>query len=377
MNAPRRIGLIVNPVAGMGGRVGLKGTDGTATVDRARALGALPVAAARTERALARLELRGHDVQLVVAAGAMGADAARAHGFATEVLPGRASAAAGTSAIDTRAAAAELERRGVDLILFAGGDGTTRDIHDAVGDRLPILGIPTGVKMHSAVFATSPESAADLVASYVSSAAHPPLRDAEVVDVDEEALRAGELTTRLYGAARVPDDRLRVQGMKGRSLPSDNDALDAVCRRLAAEMDPRRIYVLGPGTTTRRVLRHLGLEKTLLGVDAVRAGTLLGADLGERELLALVDGEPATVLVGVVGGQGYLFGRGNQQLSSAVLRSVGVENVEVIAGLAKLLALDPSWLRVDTGDPELDAAFAGYRRVHVAPGRTFICKVVA
>lgn len=368
-----RIGLIVNPIAGMGGRVGLKGTDGPNVLDRARALGAGLVAAARTERALARLELRGGDVQFVAAAGAMGADAVAEHGFATEVLP--ASAGRATTAADTRAAAAELERRGVDLILFAGGDGTTRDIHDVVGDRLPILGIPTGVKMHSAVFATSPENAGELIASYAAATAR--LREAEVVDVDEDALRSGRVTTRLYGAARVPDDRLRMQGVKGRSFPSDDDAVDGVCRRLAAGMDPRRIYLLGPGTTTRHVMCHLGLEKTLLGVDAVRAGSLLGTDLREREILELLAGEPATVVVGVVGGQGYLFGRGNQQLSPAVLRRVGIENVEVIAGLAKLLALDPPWLRVDTGDPELDAAFAGYRRVHVAPGRTLVSKVVA
>jgi predicted polyphosphate/ATP-dependent NAD kinase len=370
----RRLGLIVNPIAGMGGRVGLKGTDGV--VERARELGATPVAAGRTDRALVRLERCRAEVELVAAPGPMGAELATGHAFATEVLPAGHEDGE-TTAEDTRAAAAELERRRVDLILFAGGDGTTRDIHDAVGDRLPILGIPTGVKMHSGVFATTPENAGEVVASFLAAGARRRLREAEVVDVDEDAVRSGSLATRLYGAAQVPDDRLRVQIAKAGAVASDDAALDAVCGQLAAAMDPRRIYVLGPGTTTRRVAGHLGVSKTLLGVDAVRGGRLLGSDLGEQELLDLLDGESATLILGVVGGQGALFGRGNQQLSPAVLRRIGIANVEIVAGLNKLVALDPPWLRVDTGDPELDAELAGYRRVHVAPGRTLVYKVAA
>lgn len=366
-----RLGLIVNPIAGMGGRVGLKGTDDV--VARARELGATPVASDRADRALARLERRHGDVSFVSPDGEMGAALAVAHSFETEVVPGGPPGE--TTADDTRAAARELVRRGVELILFAGGDGTTRDVYDAVGDAVPILGIPTGVKMHSAVFATSPENAGDVVADFLAAGERGVLRDGEVVDVDEDAVRAGRIETRLYGAARVPADRLRMQPAKAAAGVSDELALDAVCGRLAAEMDPRRIYVLGPGTTTRRIADRLGVPKTLLGVDAVRGGRLVGSDLGERELLALLDGEAATLVVGVVGGQGALFGRGNQQLSPAVLRAIGVENVEIVAGTAKLLSLDPPWLRVDTGEPELDAELAGYRRVHVAPGRTLVYKV--
>jgi predicted polyphosphate/ATP-dependent NAD kinase len=369
-----RIGLIVNPIAGMGGRVGLKGTDGV--VDQARRLGATPVAADRTERALARLKLCRNELTVLAAPGAMGADLALSQGLDTVVLrSGRADVA--TSAADTRAAAAELVRRGVDLILFAGGDGTARDIHEIVGDRVPVLGIPTGVKMHSAVFATSPENAGDVAASFVSTGTGAAVREAEVVDVDEEAAREGQIETRLYGAVRVPVDRLRMQSAKTPSAASDEAALDAVCRGVAGSMDPRRIYVLGPGTTTRLIAAHLGVPKTLLGIDAVRAGQLLGSDLGERDLLRLLGNEPATLIVGVVGGQGALFGRGNQQLSPAVLRRIGIGNIEVVAGLHKLLSLDPAWLRVDTGDTTLDSELAGYRRIHVAPNRTLVYKVAA
>jgi predicted polyphosphate/ATP-dependent NAD kinase len=367
-----RIGLIVNPIAGMGGRVGLKGTDGADVLERALARGAVPIATERADRALARLHDRCAEVRVVAACGRMGADLAEAHGFDTEVLPGGGGAV--TTAEDTRLAAAELARRQVDLILFAGGDGTARDIHAVVGDHVPMLGVPTGVKMHSGVFATTPENAGDVVGAFVGSQPRGPLRDAEVVDAET---RADAISTRLYGSARVPDDRLRVQAVKSRGVPPDEDALEAVCAALAASMDPRRIYLLGPGTTMRRVTRQLGLEKTLLGVDAVRAGRLVGRDLAERDVLDLIADEPVTLVIGVVGGQGAILGRGNQQLSPAVLRRVGIENVEIVAGLRKLLALEPPLLRVDTGDPELDRALCGYRRVHVAPRRTLVYRVAA
>lgn len=376
MSASGRIGLLVNPIAGMGGSVGLKGTDGQEVLEQARRRGALPVAAARADRALARLEQCCERLHVVTAAGAMGADLAAAHAFQTDVVSRRRGERGATTADDTRAAAAEFERRNVELILFAGGDGTARDIHDVVGDRVPMLGVPTGVKMHSGVFATTPENAGDVVGSFLRSP-RGPVRDADVVDVDEDAIRADTIATRLYGAASVPDDRLRVQATKAGGVPSDDEALEAVCAGIVDGMDPRRIYVVGPGTTMRRLTRKLGLEKTMLGVDAVRAGRLLGSDLGERELLDLIGDEPVTLLIGVVGGQGALLGRGNQQLSPAVLRRIGTENIEIVAGLRKLLALDPTVLHVDTGDPELDQGLCGYRRVHVAPRRTLVCRVAA
>jgi predicted polyphosphate/ATP-dependent NAD kinase len=370
----KRLGLIVNPVAGLGGTVALKGSDGADVQACARSLGAVPRAAERAERTLRRLELRVRDVIVVAAPSDMGATVAAARSFPVEVLA-LAGHAGPTTADDTRAAARELVRRGVDLILFAGGDGTTRDVYEAIGDAVPVLGIPTGVKMHSGVFATTPESAGDAAAVFLTDDRSASVRDGEVVDLDETDDAIG---TRLYGVLRVPDDPRRVQPTKATTpSPSDEAALAGVCASLADHMDPRRSYVIGPGTTTQRVLGRLGLEKTLLGVDVVRGGRIVLADASEQQLLALLETEPATLILGVVGGQGALIGRGNQQLSPAVIRRIGSENVEIVAGLHKLLALDPPVLHVDTGDPALDDELCGYRRVHIAPGRTLVSKVAA
>ncbi len=366
-----RLGLIVNPVAGMGGRVGLKGTDGVEIVRRALALGATPVAPGRAARALARLDRYRDQLSVVAGACAMGGDLAQGHAFRTEIVAGGHRAE--TTAADTKAAAADMEQRSVDLILFAGGDGTTRDIVDAVGTRVPILGIPTGVKMHSGVFATSPEAAGDIVASHLCGSAKQ-LRDADVMDVDEDALRDGRLSARLHAVARVPFDRLRVQNPKAASASPDAD-LDALCRQIAAEAAAGQLTLFGPGTTTQRILSHMGLSGTLLGVDAVQSGALVGADLNEAQLLELLDDRRARLVVAVVGGQGYVFGRGNQQLSPEVIRRVGLDNIEIVAALDKVLALDPPGLRVDTGDPALDAELTGYRAVRAAPNRSLVLRV--
>jgi predicted polyphosphate/ATP-dependent NAD kinase len=310
-----------------------------------------------------------NNVVIVAAASTMGGDLAQAHSFATEVVDRDAEE---TTPEDTRAAARAMAERHVDLILYAGGDGTTRDIVDAIGTTVPIIGIPTGVKMHSATFATTPEAAADVAAAHLGAAA-PRCRDAEVLDVDEHALREGIVSSRLYAVACVPeDDGRRVQAPKARSLPG-TPALDALCRAIAAECEG--LVIFGPGTTTQRVLAHLGHDGTLLGVDAVDGGAVVGRDLTEEQLLELLEDRRARLVVGVVGGQGALFGRGNQQLSPAVLRRIGLDRIDVVGAEEKLLSLDPAALRVDTGDPALDAELAGFRRVRVAPNRFLVLTV--
>ncbi len=363
----RLLGLVVNPIAGMGGRVALKGTDGADALRIARARGATPVAPQRVLRALARLVEDAPDVRLLAAPGPMGAELARAAGLEVEVTSGELPPG-DTRPADTREAAAEMRERGVDLLLFAGGDGTARDVHDAVGLALPLLGIPTGVKMHSGVFAASPTAAGAAAAAYLRAPGPAALRDGEIADADD-----GTARVRLYGAAQVPR---QPQLMLGRKTGGRQGSADAPAEAIAGTLHGDRLTLLGPGTTTAAVLRMLGQEGTLLGVDAVQHGEVVARDLDEAGLLALLDAhEDVALIVGVVGGQGALFGRGNQQLSPAVLRRIGPDRLQVVATADKLLSLDPPWLRVDTGDEALDARLCGYIRVHTAPGRTIVIKV--
>lgn len=368
------LGLIVNPIAGMGGSVALKGTDGEAIVARARAAGAMPQAPERALRALQRLASRArHDIRVHAPAGDMGADIARQAGFAVAPLTVRPGGA--TSAADTRAAASELVGRRISLILFAGGDGTARDILDVVGNCCPILGIPAGVKMHSAVFGVSPEAAGELVAVLATDGEKVAFRDAEVMDIDEAAVREGRISASLYGYARVPFERHLVQSPKTTEAGEDA-AMDALCREVAEEMMPGHLYLVGPGSTTARVLRHLGLEGSLLGVDAILDGALVGRDLASRTLEQLVAQRPARLILGIVGGQGFVFGRGNQQIPSVAIRAIGRDNIILLASQRKLLGLGENVLRADTGDPAVDTLLAGYMRVRIAPGRSTLMRVV-
>jgi predicted polyphosphate/ATP-dependent NAD kinase len=359
-----RVGLIVNPIAGMGGAVGLKGTDGRTVVRRARQLGAAPHAASRAAAALEELARAKLELTLLTCAGAMGEDAATASGLRPTVV--YRPAKRDTSGEDTRRAAQALVGSGVDVIAFAGGDGTARDVFAAVGDAVPVIGIPAGVKIHSAVFAVNPRAAGDLMVTVVRGRSTG-TREAEVMDVDESAYRRGRLSTRLFGYLRVPDDARLVQAGKVRSR-SEDAAADELARAVVDTMEADTMYIVCPGTTTRRISRLLGLESTLLGVDVIRDGRVLALDVGERDLLALIEGHPrARIIVTPIGGQGYLFGRGNQQISARVVRGVGIENVVVIATPAKLAALGGRPLLVDIDDEDVNQAFAGF--VPVMTGR--------
>ena len=369
-----RLGIIVNPLAGIGGPVALKGSDGRETVAVARRLGAVPQAPTRAARALRALVAAGGPVELLAAPGAMGADAAREAGFHVQTTsPG---VAAETSAADTRAAAAAMRDAGVELLLFAGGDGTARDIHDAIGGSVPVLGIPAGVKMHSGVFAHSPEAAAQAGAQYLNRDGRPRLRLADIADVDEEAARAGRVSSILYGSARVPDLPRLVLAAKSASRVNPDAALKALCRGIAADLRPDTLYLIGPGSTTALVISALGDNATLLGVDAIRDGRVIGRDLGEQQITRLIEQSRETsLIVGLVGGQGVLFGRGNKQLGPPVLGRIPRDNITILAAADKLLALDPPTLWVDTGDPALDAQLQGYVRVDVAPRQQMVMRI--
>lgn len=367
------LGFLVNPVAGMGGSVGLKGTDGPGILCEAKRRGAVAGAEARAVRALKRLLTTTSSLRVLAGPDEMGANAARVAGVVPETL-GRLNSGDSTAA-DTQTTARAMAERSVDLILFVGGDGTARDVLAAVGDRVPLLGVPAGVKMQSAVFGTSPENAGYLAGLFLARSPAATLREAEVMDLDEEAIREDRLSARLYGYAVSPFERHLVQNAKSGSRAGSERDLDAAARQLANTMQAGCLYILGPGTTTRRVADALGLPSTLLGVDVILDGQLIGADVDEHSLLHFMGNHEARVVVSVLGGQGSLFGRGNQQISSKVIEKAGLDNILVLASLDKLIALDNSPLRVDTGDAELDTRLAGYIRVHTGHDRSTILRI--
>jgi predicted polyphosphate/ATP-dependent NAD kinase len=366
-----RLGLVVNPIAGMGGRLAFKGSDDVALVAAARDRGEVAVAPARATEALRRLTALGSGVEVLAYAGAMGEEEARSAQLTPTVLGSTGSV---TTAHDTRTAAAAMAERGVDLLLFAGGDGTAVDVLEAIGDRIPVLGIPAGVKMHSAVFAVNPRSAGELAASLAQDGVRS-VRRAEVMDVDEALLRVGSVSARLHGFLNVPDARRHIQSAKARSLGSEAAAQDAIAHLLIDQVLADGTWLIGPGTTTGVILARLGLEKTLLGVDVVRDGRCEIADADERSLLELLKTQDAGIVVTPVGGQGFLFGRGNQQFSARVIEQVDRERIVIVSTEAKIARLGGAPLRVDTGDPGLDASLAGYTRVVVGYNREIVYPV--
>jgi predicted polyphosphate/ATP-dependent NAD kinase len=353
----KAIGLIVNPVAGMGGAVGLKGTDGKTILDKALSLGAKPISSARAESFLSELSPAQSDVQLVVGAGSMGEDEAKDLGITFTVLGVQKRE---TRAEDTREIAKQMATAGVKLLVFCGGDGTARDVLNSVGTTVPVLGVPTGVKMHSAVFAVTPAAAARVALRFL--AGELPLREAEVMDVDEEAFREGRLSAELYGYVLTPYEPHLIQANKLASPMTESELRNqaAIAVYVIENMKPDVIYIMGPGTTTRTISDLLDAKKTLLGVDLFCNKKIIKSDVNEKQILEAIHGKAAQIIVTPIGGQGFVFGRGNQQISAEVIRQVGLDKIVVVATESKLKSLKGS-LKVDTGDSSLDEAFRQHK----------------
>ena len=358
----KKLGLIVNPIAGMGGKVGLKGTDGTETLQEAIKLGATPISPARTTEALRGLTDAKNEFELITCPSEMGEDEAKECSFTPRVI-GTVKKGS-TSAADTKNAAREMLELRVDLILFVGGDGTARDLCDAVGQKVPTLGVPAGVKIHSGVFAVRPVKAGELVLKFFQNEAR--LMEAEVMDIDEDAFRQGNLAAKLYGYLRIPYELESVQPTKSGSSPALDQKINqqAIAKYVVELMDDDWCYVLGPGTTTRTIAEELRISKTLLGVDFVHRGKILASDVNEQQLLQLIAGRKVKIIVSPIGRQGFIFGRGNQQISPKVIRNVGVDNIWILATSDKLASVQGGkTLLVDTGDNEVDGMLSRYSRV--------------
>jgi len=348
------VGFLINPVAGMGGAVGLKGTDGLA--EEAIRRGAVPIAPHRAEAALA--ELGSIDALFLTASREMGESLLRRSGLRYRVVY---EAKENSSSEDTKAASRSFLEEEVDLIVFCGGDGTARDVSEVTGVKVPIIGIPAGVKMHSGVFAISPQAAGDLIREFLRSDLK--TRETEIVDVDEEKYRSGTLDTRIYGVAVVPYKPVLVQERKQiYSASSEEDFKREIAIFASEFMRDGSAYILGAGTTTAKIAEVLGLEKTILGVDVVKEGKVICRDASERDLLRIIDeGGRSKIIVSPIGAQGFVLGRGSQQISPQVIRKAGPENLIIVATPHKLK--ETPRLLVDTGDVDLDETISGRRQV--------------
>ena len=368
----KKLGLIINPVAGLGGSVGLKGSDGM--VEEALARGAVPQAERRAAAALQELLELQESLMIYTGAGAMGETLVNAMGFSCRVM--ESAAAEVTTAEDTRALSCWLQEQGMDLILFTGGDGTARDICATANDTAVFLGIPAGVKIHSPVYARSPISAGRLAALYLQGQATAVVED-EVLDIDEEQYRQEIINTKLYGYLRIPKESGYNQCRKCGSTSDEEESMSAIADYVADIMKKDTFYLIGAGTTTRAIMRELELENTLIGVDVVYNYELVASDVYGSRILDLIGDKPAKLVVTVTGGQGFLFGRGNQQLTPEVLRRIGKENIIVVATKDKIAKLRGQPLLVDTGDRALDQALSGYHSVICDYNETIVCKVSA
>lgn len=349
-----KFGLIVNPIAGIGGAVGLKGSDGLQTQAAARGMGGEPRSAARTLRALAAMGSAAAKADWYSPGGAMGGSALDEAAIAYQ----RVGESPGVSdRTDTLECARALCAAGVDLIVFSGGDGTARDLLEAVGDRIPVLGIPAGVKMHSGVFATTPERTGELLVRLLEGGLVSAVRR-EVRDLDEAALRRGELRPRYFGELRVPEPGGYLQHTKERGRENEALAIGEIAAYLGELIAGQTgAVVLGPGSTLSAIKTALGFEGTLLGFDVWRDGALEARDVNAGWLMNHVD--QGQVILSFTRGQGFLIGRGNQQLTPEFLRRLGRDALVVVGTRSKLASLDGRPLLLDTNDSALDAELSG------------------
>lgn len=364
------LGFVVNPIAGMGGRVGLKGTDDV--LEEAIKRGAEPVSEKRALQMLKTL-IKARDqynrelpVKWLTVSGKMGANVLEGSGFTKKEYEIVYHCPDTTAREDTQKACRAFQNRSVELIVFCGGDGTARDVYEVVDAKIPVLGIPSGVKMHSGVFGVNPESTAEVILAFIEGRLS--VTEVEIMDLDEELYRKGEWVIKLHGIAVTPFENAYVQSAKVLIRgPSENEIKDEIADYIIEEMEEDTLYILGSGSTLRTIGEKLHIDKTLLGIDAYMNGKLIAKDATEKDLLSLLDlYSKVNLVVSPIGAQGFILGRGNLQLSPEVIKRIGLDNIIVVATPAKLQQIDV--LKVDTQDKELDEAFSEKKYVRVIVG---------
>lgn len=369
-----RIGFVINPIAGMGGRVGLKGTDGVYT--DAVKKGAEPIAEKKALLAIQTLKQENKEIasqiNWITCAHHMGENILLQSGIdkdSISVIYASSSGDIGKSTTqDTINACKRFLEEQVDLLVFCGGDGTARDVVSIVKKTIPILGIPSGVKMHSGVFGITPHAAGMMIARFVNGELS--TGDAEIMDLDETLYRKGTWKVRLYDTAQGILEPSYVQvGKASFAQVNDDDIKDDITDHISEELDnhPTTLYLFGSGGTIDFIAKKLGIHNTILGIDAVYQKETIAVDANEQEILNLLQKfDEIKVILSPIGAQGFIFGRGNLQLSPTIIRKIGIDNIIVLSTPSKLK--DTPVLRVDTGDETLDKEFVEYEMMLVLIG---------
>lgn len=353
-----KIGFIVNPIAGMGGKVGLKGTD--SVLKEAIELGAKPIAPEKAEETITEYlsnYSKKNEVKWFTCSGKMGADELAKSGVKNIEIVYSAKSKE-TFSEDTKNACLKFLDENVDLIVFCGGDGTTRDIFEIVGKKVPILGIPSGVKMHSGVFGINTSATAKMLHEFVNQRLT--IGDAEIMDLDEDLYRKGEWKIRLFGVAKGIVEPTYVQvGKTSYESVSDNEIKEELAEHILDEIEKNIdfLFLFGSGGTIDYIAKKIGFDNTLLGIDAVYNKTLVSKDVNEEKILKLLNKYSKVKLVlSPIGAQGFILGRGNLQLSPRIIKKIGLDNIIIVSTPSKLASTP--FIRVDTGDKELDHLFA-------------------
>ncbi|MHA1146956.1 MAG: ATP-NAD kinase family protein [Promethearchaeota archaeon] len=372
------LGLIINPISGMGGSVGLKGTDGKDILQKAIELGAVPNAFNRTKQVLRELESIKKKIKFYTCPGRMGEDVLKELDFDYELVMhpifNNMEDPYGTSAEHTKIACKYLKKiENLKLLLFAGGDGTARDILSVIEKDIPCLGIPTGVKIYSSVFSLNPKDASILIMQFLWDEA--PIKESEVLDIDEDAYREGKLVSRLFGYMLTPYVPEFSQPSKLGTPDSDLNNQERIARRIVENLEEGIYYLLGPGTTIKAITDLLGLNKTILGVDLLYNREIIGIDLNGKQILNKIKRHPTKIIISLIGRQGFLFGRGNLQFTPEVIKTVGINNIILLSTQYKLRNIPNQILRIDTRDPELDEQMKGLYRVITDYDQIKICEV--
>ncbi len=330
-----KVGIIVNPIAGCGQFLNLKGSDSLSLKDCPRSIS--------LEKAVEFLGETGDlDIEYFTVSGKMGEEAFRKAGVEKYSIV--YSYTGECSSKDTICAAKTMMSKGVNVLVFFGGDGTARNIVDA-GFSMPVIGVPLGTKMFSSVFAISIARAVQILRT-LATGGIPEFGEADVIDLNEAAYEKGEMGLSSYGNLIIPKSELMMSQSKA-EYPETS--AEAIAQYIIDGMQGNVNYLIGPGSTCKSINSLLGLDSSLLGFDLVRNGSLVGKDLSEEEIFRISEQE-TRIILSPIGGQGFLLGRGNKQLSARIISNVGFKNIIVVASEEKLRYI--RGLYVDIWDSE-------------------------